>query len=164
MNKELFALMAHAEDLQKIADQSQRKLEAAINTLPESTQKAITEVFLSQTAEPLQKANEELKTAVRGLRGSMRSVWLVPIVVCVVVCLAMTGFAYFGVSWLKSDRAELQREIAGLKSEYNAMHTELAKTANVVRYEDGELWVEIANSKDVGTTKDGKHWARLPRR
>lgn len=164
MNKELFALMAHAEDLQKIADQSQRKLEAAINTLPESTQKAITEVFLSQTAEPLQKANEELKTAVRGLRGSMRSVWLVPVVVCFVFCVGMAGFAYFGVSWLKSDRAELQKELTRLKVEYNEIHTELAKTANVVRYENGQLWVEIANSKDVGTTKDGKHWARLPRR
>lgn len=164
MNKELFALMAHAEDLQKIADQSQKRLEVAVNTLPENVQKAITEVFLSETAEPLQKAKAEFKTAVEGLNGAMRSVWLVPVVMCVVVCLAMTGFAYFGVSWLKSERAELQREIAGLKSEYNQMHTELAKTANVVRYENGELWVEIANNKDVGTTKDGKHWARLPRR
>lgn len=164
MNKEIFALMAHAEDLQKIADQSQRRLETAVNTLPENAQKAITEVFLAETAEPLQKAKEELKTAVNGLKGSMRSVWLVPVVVCLVFTLGMIGFVYFGVSWLKSERAELQREIAGLKSEYNEMHMELAKTANVVRYENGELWVEIANVKDVGTTKDGKHWARMPRR
>lgn len=164
MNKELFALMAHAEDLQKIADQNQKKLEAAINTLPESAQKAIVGVFLAETAETLQKANAELKTAVNSLNGSMRSVWLVPVIVCLVFTLGMTGFAYFGVSWLKSERAVLQRDIAGMKAEYNEMHMELAKTANVVRYENGELWVEIANVKDVGATKDGKHWARMPRR
>lgn len=164
MNKELFALMAHAEDLQRIADQSQKRLEAAIGNLPESAEKAITDVFIAETAQPLQKANAELETTVKGLKDSMRSVWLMPVIICLIVTIGITGFAYFGVSWLKSERAELQRDIAGMKDEYNEMHMELAKTANVVRYENGEVWVEIANVKDVGTTKDGKHWARMPRR
>ena len=70
MNQEIFALMAHAEDLQKISEQSQKDLIASINknkaiveNLPKTAHKAITDVLSLEANKVMENAKEELKKA-----------------------------------------------------------------------------------------------------
>lgn len=70
MNQEIFALMAHAEDLQKIAEQNQKDLASSINSnkaivesLPKTAHKTITNVLSLEVNKAMENAKEELKKA-----------------------------------------------------------------------------------------------------
>ena len=184
-DKKIFALMAHAEDLQKLAIQAQKdfsqralestqavrdeasKLDAVIESIPNHAEKAILGAFEAGVSKPLQKAQEALESSLERSSGVAKSLWIFPSIFVVAVALVTAGFAYFGISWLKSERAELKAEIARLKYEYDELDTTLAKIPRVEKYSNGEVWVQIANSNNVGTKQEGKittHWARLPSR
>lgn len=75
MNQEIFALMAHAEDLQKIAEQNQKDLASSINSnkaivesLPKTAHKAIAGALSLEASKAMENAKTELAKATTAFR------------------------------------------------------------------------------------------------
>lgn len=173
MNNEekLFAFMLHAENLQKIADESHKELQAATAAvkamakfLPAETSGAVSstigKIVDSRLIGPMEQVKAELGAVVGKAKSSTKGLWLYPIAIFASYGIAMGGLAYLGLHWLKEERSELKAEIS-------ALNHELAQAANVRKFttEEGEdqFWVEIDPAKKTGDA-DGKTWARMPRR
>lgn len=169
--EKLFIFMAHADDLQKIADASHKELQAAAiavkemaKLLPEEVSRAVSnsvsEIAGSHLIGPLDKAGAKLVKVVAAANDATRGLWLYPAVIVGVILAVLSGYTYFGVHWLRAERDRAKDELA-------AINHELAQTANVRLFtsEDGEeqFWVEIDPTKKTGNA-DGKTWARMPRR
>lgn len=164
-----FAIMSHAEDLQKIADESHKELRAvtaalkdAVKLLPAEASGAVSGAMSSiidfRLVAPLEKAGADLSRIVAAVKAETKGLWRYPAAILAFFMLAMGGIAYLGVQWLKDERYELKEEIS-------ALNHELAQTANVstINGKDG-YWVEIDAARDILKTTDGKTFAKMPRR
>lgn len=169
--EKLFIFMAHADELQKIADASHKELQAAAVALKEMVKElpvelrgfvvgSLTEIAESRLVKPVERAGAQLGQIMATARIATKGLWLYPTIILAITVIALTAYAYLGVTWVMAERDRARAELA-------AINHELAQTANVRKFttEEGEdqFWVEIDPVKKTGDT-DGKTWARMPRR
>lgn len=166
--EKLLVFMAHAEDLQKIADESCKELQAATaavkamaKQLPAEASGAVAtvagKIVTSSLIGPMEKNVAEFNSVVETAKNSIKGLWIYPVVMSATFIFMLLIIGYFGVHWLKDERYELKAEIS-------ALNHELAQTANVSRIngKDG-YWVEIDVARDILKTTDNKTFAKMPR-
>ena len=135
----IFQLLAHNEEMAKIADKAVKGLSGEART-------AIREILASEAQKASEGLLEASSEAEKTLK-SMRRAWVMPSVILLALALVITGVGY-GVSGYVIDRraAELDRlkaEIAGLKAEIAREQTTLAElqkktwSLTLVEYNDG---------------------------
>lgn len=167
--EKLFIIMAHADELQKIANASQKELQAAVAAIKEMAKGLPAEVsgtvsgtvsglIKSHLAGPVEQAGTELGQVVGAIKAATKGLWLYPAVIVVAIMVVLSGYAYVGLKWVQNERDQVKAELA-------ALNHELAKTANVTTIgdEDG-YWVEIDKSRKIIDATNGKIYAKMPRR
>jgi hypothetical protein len=169
LQEELFTFMAHAQDLQKIADTQFAAVGNALKRLEEGTGEAVAALIREDVKKSLSEANTALTGAARGLLAAKDeltagtkafrfSVTFYPVIICLLCLLFMGGMLYFGVSWAREDRDKAKAEAA-------AINAELAKTAFVTDMQgQAGKWVQIDKSRNIVTTTDGGTFALMPKR
>lgn len=167
--EKLYALMAHAEDLQNISAETQKELRATIAAVREmaknlpsqasgAVSKSVSEVVTSRLIGPAEQAGADFAQAAAAVKTATKGLWLYPAVIVGVILVVLSGYTYFGVNWVMDERDQA-------KAELEAINHELAQTANVtpIGGQDG-YWVEIDKSKKIIIASDDKTYARMPRR
>ena len=161
----LFMLMAHAEDLQKLAEASLQKVGQAVSHLENASVKAISGAVTTGIDRTLENTKKELLEANRGLVGAsaeaqatcklMKRTWLFQAVFLLAVALVLAGAFFAGMNWLISGRIG---ELAELKTAITAEQSKLdelqSKTwgLELVNYGDGTRGIVLPKGIKVERT------------
>lgn len=170
--EKLFMLMAHAEDLQKLAEASLQKVGQAVSHLENASVKAISGAVTTGIDRTLENTKKELLEANRGLVGAsaeaqatcalMKRTGLFQAVFLLAVALIIAGASFGGLSWfIKSRLSELAEVKAAIQAEKATLADLQSKTwgLELVEYKEGgkgivlPKWLEFERA---ATLKNGK--------
>lgn len=164
--EELFTLMAHAQDMQKIADTHLAAVNRALKRLEEGTSEALAASIRADIGKTLSEGNTALTKASEGLQRAKNEiakatssfrfgVTVYPVVVLVLASFLMAGTFFFAVKWTMNERDRLQEKVDEL--DYT-----LQKHAQVTEVQNRKgFWVFIDPLVEPFTTQDGRRVAKL---
>lgn len=176
MNSDIFHLMNHAKDMQRISTEGLKRLNDAIaqvkkisEALPAEARAAaataVKKEFMTQFIKPVDDAQATITKAADNAQDKINKLTIALTILAIVVFFAVLGLSYLYGGLIKKDIANLQATRDEIKAEIRSANYELSKTANVRRFtsDDGEeqFWVEIDHTQQTGVL-EGKTWARMP--
>lgn len=165
--QEIFALMEHAADLQKIAETQLKTVNDAIHRLETRSGLTLAAEIRSQINESMAGAAEKMETAAKSAKEAQAAMnatrrefshgltWQI----------MFTGIAFFlAVAGGLFAFTEYQvRELQNIRQEINAASDELSKIPKVLKVQGEKgYWVVIHPSKEILSLQSGATVARLP--
>jgi len=157
IQKEIFGMMALAEDLQKNAETLQQAAEDALKKLPEEVRSAVnasTQELIGKAAQNASKglldASEAATAAAEQIRSALRWAWLKQALWLFAVGGVIVAGLYFGTSWMISQRMD---ELNELKAQISA---EEARKAGFELVEWGIVLPKGREIERTGRTNDGR--------
>lgn len=165
--QEIFALMEHAADLQKIAETQFQAISAAVQRLETKTSQTLTSEVRHQISASMAGAAEKMEAAATSAQKAQDAMnatrrefshaltWQI----------TFTGMAFFlAVAGGLFAFTEYQvRELQSIRQEINAASDELSKIPQVLQVEGEKgYWVVIDRRAETIKLKSGATVARLP--
>lgn len=165
--QEIFALMEHAADLQKIAETQFQAINAAVQRLETKTGQALTAEVRHQISASMAGAAEKMEAAATSAQKAQDAMnetrrefshaltWQI----------TFTGIAFFlaVAGGLFTFTKYQVRELRSIREEINAASDELSKIPAVTKVNGKKgYWVIIHPSKEILTLESGAIVARLP--
>ena len=170
--EKLFMLMAHAEDLQKLAQASLQKVGQAVSHLENASVKAISGAVTTEIGRTLENTKKELLEANKGLVGAsaeaqatctlMKRTGLFQAAFLLAVALIIAGASFGGLSWLvKSRLSELAEVKAAIQAETATLADLQSKTwgLELTEYTNGGKGIILPKGLEferAATLKNGK--------
>lgn len=165
--QEIFALMEHAADLQKIAETQLAAVNTAIQRLESRSGHALAAAVRNQINESMAGATEKMEAAAKSAREAQAAMdatrrefshgltWQITFI----------GMAFFlavaGGLWAFTEYQV--RELYSIQQEINAASDELSKIPKVLKVQGKKgFWVVIHPNKEILSLQSGAIVARLP--
>ena len=172
IDEKLFMLMAHAEDLERIANKSLQTVNGAIKRLENDSAIAITSAIRTEIAVTLADLKNELQEATTGLVrastegkatcGLLKRTGLFQGFFLVAIAIVIAGAGFAAMSFIaKSKATELDELRAAIRAEQSTFDELQGKTwgLELVKYQDGTRGIILPKGVKVdrtGTIKDGR--------
>lgn len=165
--QEIFALMEHAADLQKIAETQLKTVNDAIHRLETRSGLTLAAEIRSQINESMAGAAEKMEAAAKSAKEAQATMnatrrefshgltWQI----------MFTGIAFFlaVAGGLFAFTKYQVRELQNIRQEINAASDELSKIPKVLKVQGEKgYWVVIHPSKEILSLQSGATVARLP--
>ena len=165
--EKLFMLMAHAEDLQKLAQASLQKVGQAVSHLENASVKAISGAVATEIDRTLENTKKELLEANKGLVGAsaeaqatcalMKRTGLFQAVFLLAVALIIAGASFGGLNWfVKSRLSELAELKAAIQVETATLADLQSKTWGLELVDYGKEGRGIVLPKGVKVDRTGE--------
>jgi tellurite resistance protein len=163
----LYELMAHAEELQRAADQQMANVNAALRGLETETGKAIAASVCSDVRdasaearkaavgviEDLKKASESASVSVQRITGEVQNTWrqgaLYIVAFGVAVMLVVFGASFWTTTRLRREAVELREQIA-VDRETAGILYKATWGVNLIQGDNGKRWIRLKKGDVVG--------------
>jgi hypothetical protein len=164
----LYELMAHAEELQKAADQQMANVNAALRRLEAETGKAIATTVCSDVRdasaearkaavgviEDLKKAAESASVSVQRITGEVQNTWrqgaLYIVAFGVAVMLVVFGASFWTTTRLRREAAELRERIAEDRKTAGILYKG-TWGVSLLPGDNGKRWIRLKKGDSVGS-------------